>query len=136
MGFGVESDRAHKAFAEQLALDFPLVSDFNRDVVPQFGIQYRPEEAYTGFHGMAKRSVFVIDRDGTVRYRWVSEDPTVAPEMEPVLETLRSLSRGLASLPGSTISRGHIPRRPAAVRHALTLGRVCKLRLHSEYAPT
>ena len=93
MGFGVESDRAHKAFAEQLGLDFPLVSDFNREVVPQFGIQYTPDEPYSGFHGMAKRSVFVVDRDGTVRYRWVSDDPLVAPEMEPVLDALHSVQR-------------------------------------------
>ena len=61
--------------------------------MPRFGIQNTRDEPLSAFHGMAKRSVFVIDRDGTVRYRWVSDDPLVAPEMEPVLETLRSLSR-------------------------------------------
>ena len=84
----VESDRAHKAFAEQLYLQFPLLSDFNREVVQQFGIAYTPDEPYSGFHGMSRRSVFVIDRDATVRYAWVSDDPGVAPDIEKVLDSL------------------------------------------------
>lgn len=75
-------------------MNFPLASDFNRQVVPQFGIEYTPEAPLGSYHGMSKRSVFVIDRDGTVRYRWVTDDPLIAPEMEPVLEALRKLRQG------------------------------------------
>jgi glutaredoxin-dependent peroxiredoxin len=84
----VESDRAHKAFAEQLYLQFPLLSDFNREVVQQFGIAYAPDEPYSGFHGMSRRSVFVLDKEGIVRYAWVTDDPLVAPDVEAVLNSL------------------------------------------------
>jgi glutaredoxin-dependent peroxiredoxin len=84
----VESDRAHKAFAEQLYLQFPLLSDFNREGVQQFGIAYAPDEPYSGFHGMSRRSVFVLDKEGIVRYAWVTDDPLVAPDVEAVLNSL------------------------------------------------
>jgi peroxiredoxin len=84
----VESDRAHKAFAEQLYLQFPLLSDFNREVVQQFGIAYTPDEPYSGFHGMSRRSVFVLDKEGIVRYAWVTDDPLIAPDVEAVLNSL------------------------------------------------
>ena len=88
LGLSVESDRAHTAFAQQLQLPFPLVSDFNREVVRQFGIMYTPDQPYTGWWGMSRRSVFVVDREGIVRYAWVSEDPLVAPDIEEVLKAI------------------------------------------------
>ena len=91
IGMGVESDRAHRAFAESLALEFPLLSDFNRQVVKEFGIDYTEDKPYSGFWGMARRSVFVLDRDGVVRYTWVTDDPLIAPEIEPVIEAVAAL---------------------------------------------
>ena len=85
LGLCVESDRAHTAFAASLGLPFPLLSDFNREVIEQFGIAYTPEEPFSGFWGMSRRSVFVLDRNGVVRYAWVTDDPLVAPDVEEVL---------------------------------------------------
>lgn len=87
----MESDRAHTAFANQLDLPFPLLSDFQRQVVQQFGIAYTPEQPFGGFWGMSKRAAFVVDRQGTVRYAWVSDDPLVAPDVEEVLRAVESL---------------------------------------------
>lgn len=87
----MESDRAHTAFAQMLELPFPLLSDFNRQVVQQFGIAYTPDEPYSGFWGMSRRSVFVVDREGTVRYAWVTDDPLVAPDAEEVLRAVQAL---------------------------------------------
>ena len=87
----VESDRAHTAFASFLNVQFPLVSDFNRQVVRQFGIDYAPDEPYTGWWGMSRRSVFVIDRDGVIRYTWVTDDPLVAPDVEEVVRAVEAL---------------------------------------------
>jgi peroxiredoxin len=92
LGLSVESDRAHTAFARHLDLPFPLLSDFNRQVVHQFGLAYTPEQPFGGFWGMSKRSVFVLDRAGVVRYAWVTDDPLVAPEVEEVLKAVESLA--------------------------------------------
>jgi peroxiredoxin len=62
-------------------LDIPLrlLSDFNRQVVGEFGIDYTPEEPFSGFWVMSRRSVFVVDGGGTIRYACVTDDPLVAP---------------------------------------------------------
>ena len=91
LGLSVESDRAHAAFAASLDLPFPLLSDFNREVIERFGIAYTPEEPFSGFWGMSRRSVFVLDRDGVVRYAWVTDDPLVAPDIEAVLAAVSAL---------------------------------------------
>ncbi len=91
LGISVESDRAHTAFAQMLDISFPLLSDFNRQVVEQFGIAYTPDQSYSGFWGMSRRSVFVLDRGGTIRYRWISDDPLVAPDVEEVLRAVEAV---------------------------------------------
>ncbi len=91
LGMCVESDRAHKAFADQLKLEFPLLSDFSRQVVKQYGIDYDEAHPFDGKHGMSKRSVFVIAPDGTIRYKWVTEDPLVPPNVGQVLDALREV---------------------------------------------
>ena len=44
-----------------------------------------------GLRGVAKRSVFVIDRDGIVRYKWVSDDPGRRPDLREVSQALEGL---------------------------------------------
>ena len=92
LGLCVESDRAHTAFAASLGLPFPLLSDFNREVIGQFGIAYTPEEPFSGFWGMSRRSVFVLDRSGTVRYAWVTDNPLIAPDLEDVVAAVEGLA--------------------------------------------
>jgi len=90
VGISVNDPFSNKAFAEVNSLGFPLLSDFNREVVGLYGV------AATDFAGLkgytaAKRSVFVVDKKGTVRYAWVSEDPRIEPdyaEIERVLEEI------------------------------------------------
>lgn len=88
----VESDRAHTAFAQMLDIPFPLVSDFNRQVVGEFGIAYGPDEPFSGWYGMSRRSVFVLDGSGVVRYQWVTDDPLVAPDVQEVLSAVAALA--------------------------------------------
>ena len=66
-------------------MDIPLLSDYNKEVIPQYGVQY---EDLAGFKGLAKRSVFVIDRDGTVKYKWVTDDPAVLPDLDEVVAAI------------------------------------------------
>jgi peroxiredoxin len=41
---------------------------------------------------MSRRSVFVLDREGVVRYAWITDDPLVAPDVEAVLKAVESLA--------------------------------------------
>lgn len=83
VGISVDSPYSNKAFAEKNKLGFPLLSDFNRDVsIKNAGI-------YNDFAGLkgytaAKRAVFVLDAQGTVKYAWISEDPGKEPPYDEV----------------------------------------------------
>lgn len=84
----VDSRFALNAFAEKNSLEFSLLSDFNKEVSKAYGVQY---ENFLGLHGVAKRSVFVVGKDGVVKYRWVSEDAKVKPNQAEVKEALKGL---------------------------------------------
>ena len=55
-------------------MGFPLLSDFNKKVARAFDVLQDPWVDF-GYRGVAKRSVFVVDRKGILRYRWVTDDP-------------------------------------------------------------
>jgi peroxiredoxin len=89
LGISVDTFFAQKAWADQQKLNFPLLSDFNKDVIRRYGV-VNPD--MIGLKDIAKRSVFVIDRGGVVRHREVLEDARNEPNYETVKQTLASLS--------------------------------------------
>ena len=88
---GVSTDTffALKAWGDQQKYTFPLLSDYNKDVIRQYDV-VNPD--MIGMKDIAKRSVFVIDRDGIVRYREVLDDARNEPDYGKVRATLASLS--------------------------------------------
>jgi peroxiredoxin len=87
-GISVDSFFALKAFREAQHLGFPLLSDFNKDVIRQYGV-YNPD--MIGLKGIALRSVFVLDKDGVVRHREVLADARNEPDYERVFATLADI---------------------------------------------
>jgi peroxiredoxin len=85
-GISVDSPFALNAFIKAHDLKIKLLSDFNREVSHLFGVLH---EELMGLRGIAKRSVFVLDKDGTVRYRWVSDDPGVMPDLNEIHQALQ-----------------------------------------------
>jgi len=77
-------------FKEDQNLNFPLLSDFNKEVSAAYGTIY--EEFVFGLKGVSKRSAFVIDKEGTVRYAEVLENAGEQPNFEAVKETLSGLN--------------------------------------------
>lgn len=90
VGISADTPFSNKAFAEQNSLTFPILSDYNREAIKAFGIAF-PDLA--GLKGLtvAKRSVFVLDKQGVVKYAWVSEDPKKEPDYAEVTKAARSL---------------------------------------------
>lgn len=91
IGISIDSPFAQKAFADANRLNFTFLSDFNRRAVRAFGIE-DPNFAGGLLPGVAKRSVFVLDRDGIVRYRWVSDNPGVEPNYDEVAEAVKQIA--------------------------------------------
>jgi peroxiredoxin len=83
VGISVDSVFTLKIFAETYDLGFPLLSDFNKKVIKAFDVLQDPWVSYA-YRGVAKRSVFVIDRRGVLRYRWVTDIPSEEPPYEQV----------------------------------------------------
>ncbi|WP_323171492.1 redoxin domain-containing protein [Natrialba sp. PRR66] len=82
--YGVSRDSpfALNEFRAQNDLEFGLISDFNKEIIDEYGIEMDFDDL--GVYGVAKRSVFVVDADGEITYSWVSDDPGVEPEYAEV----------------------------------------------------
>jgi glutaredoxin-dependent peroxiredoxin len=88
-GISVDTFFTLKAFQDQQKLNFPLLSDFNKQAIRDYGVF---NEDMIGLKGIAKRAVFVIDKDGIVRHREVLEDARNEPDYEKVFSALASLA--------------------------------------------
>lgn len=88
VGISTDSAFSHRAFAREYDLGFPLLSDDTGTVSETYGV-LRDDVAAHGF--AAKRAVFVVDTDWTVRYAGVTDDPEDLPELEPVEAVLEGL---------------------------------------------
>jgi peroxiredoxin len=82
----VDSPFVAARFRETHDLPFPVLSDFNREVAREYGVLY---EEFYGLQGVAKRAVFVIDTEGRIAHRWVSEDADVEPDYQAVRDAAK-----------------------------------------------
>jgi peroxiredoxin len=87
-GISVDTFFTLKAFQEAQGLTFPLLSDFNKQAIREFGVF---NEDMIGLKGIAKRAVFVLDKDGVVRHREVLEDARNEPNYDKVFSALAGL---------------------------------------------
>jgi mycoredoxin-dependent peroxiredoxin len=85
LGISVDSTWAHKAFAKQLDLQFPLLADFHPKgaVAEKYGL-------YLQERGIAARAVVVIDKEGIVRFVKQYDIPTV-PDTKEVVAAVQGL---------------------------------------------
>jgi peroxiredoxin len=77
LGVSTDTFFSLKAWGDQQKLTFPLLSDFNKDVIRKYDV-VNPE--MIGLKDIAKRAVFVIGRDGTVKHREVLDDARNEPD--------------------------------------------------------
>ena len=87
-GISVDTFFALKAFADQQHLTFPLLSDFNKQVIRDYGVF---NEDMIGLKGIAKRAVFVLDKNGVVRHREVLDDARNEPDYDKVYKAVAAL---------------------------------------------
>jgi glutaredoxin-dependent peroxiredoxin len=87
LGISVDSLFALGKFKEEQNLNFPLLSDFNKEASRAYGALY---EDFFGMKGVSKRAAFVIDKEGIVQYAEVLEDAGELPNFETIKGKLRS----------------------------------------------
>lgn len=60
LGISVDSAPAQKEFARQNGVEYPLLSDFKREVSRAYGVLVEDR-------GFARRATFVIDKEGRIK---------------------------------------------------------------------
>ena len=79
---------ANKAFAEKHNFSFPLLSDYTSKTIRDYDV-LMPDLLHIKDYNAAKRSVFIINEDGKIGYKWVSEDPLKEPNYEEIKNFLK-----------------------------------------------
>jgi len=91
VGISVDGPWCHTAFAKDRKLRFPLLADFEPkgDVAKRYGV-------YDAATGTSERALFVIDKDGVVRWKYVSP-VGINPGAEGILDALDTLTKKASS---------------------------------------
>ncbi len=89
LGVSVDSPFVLRKFGEENSLNFPLASDYNREVSKTYDVLY--EDDFVGMTHFSKRAAFVIDQNGIIRYAEVTDGKTL-PDFGKIEQTLASLN--------------------------------------------
>ena len=90
--FGISVDSLHTLakYREEQKLNFTLLSDFNKEVSTAYGSIY--DQFGYNMKGVSKRSAFVIDKNGVIRYAEVLENAGEVPDFEAIQKILQDLT--------------------------------------------
>ena len=89
LGISVDMPFTQAKFKEANQLTFPLLSDFNKEAITAYGCKC--DVWIAGLKGVAKRSSFVIDKDGIVRFSEILENASDYPDFVGIKKTLEGL---------------------------------------------
>ena len=86
----MDSVFSHQAFAKELGgLPFDLIGDFERKMVTDYGVR---RDDVKGYSGMARRSIFIVDRNGAIRFTWVGSREQPQPDYDAVVEEAKKVA--------------------------------------------
>ena len=88
-GISVDSLFVLGKFKEEQKLNFELLSDFNRDVSAAYGSLY--SDFIFGMKGVSKRSAFILDKEGIIKYMEILETASRQPNYEAMQNCLNSI---------------------------------------------
>lgn len=89
VAISVDSPFTLARFKEAERLNFPLLSDFNKEVSRQYGALY--DTFVMGMEGVSRRAAFVVDDAGILRYTEVLDSAGDQPDYSAIQETLAQL---------------------------------------------
>lgn len=83
IGISVDGPFANKMFTENHHLNFPILSDYKRQVISDYGIVMKDLAALKDYNA-AKRSIFILDENKKIIYKWISDNPLVEPNYDEI----------------------------------------------------
>lgn len=84
VGISVDQPFSLAQFAKENNLNFDLLSDSTREVSRKYDSLHIDFINIKGLTA-SKRSVFILDGEGRIRYKWISEDPGKEPDYDAVI---------------------------------------------------
>ncbi|WP_036225838.1 redoxin domain-containing protein [Mesoaciditoga lauensis] len=90
IGISVDGPFANRAFKIQNEISFPILCDFNREVVNMYDVAEENFYAIDGYTA-ARRSVFILDREGKIAYMWLSKNAGQEPDYEEIERELEKI---------------------------------------------
>ena len=90
IGISVDGPFANKIFTINRHLNFPLLSDYKREVINKYGIIMKDLGPLKDYNA-AKRSIFIVDADKKIRYSWISDDPLIEPNYDEIKKELNKI---------------------------------------------
>ncbi|MGC8497196.1 MAG: peroxiredoxin [Thermoplasmata archaeon] len=83
VGISVDPPFSQAAFAKENRLNFDLLSDFSKEVSKKYDVLHND---FAGIKGLqaSKRSIFILDAKGIIKYIWISEDPGKEPDYKKI----------------------------------------------------
>ncbi len=91
VAISVDSPFVLEQYKEAQNLNFTLLSDFNKQASAAYDSLYDEFPAF-GMRGVSKRSAYVIDKEGVVRYQEICSSPGDLPNFSAIKETLSTLN--------------------------------------------
>ncbi|MBN1639372.1 MAG: redoxin domain-containing protein [Ignavibacteriales bacterium] len=92
LAISVDSPFSQKLWAEKNRFNFPVLSDFNKEVCQNYGAYYDVfAPGKFDYKGVAKRSAFIVNKAGIIKYIEILEDPSKEPDYEAIQKVLSDL---------------------------------------------
>ena len=90
LGISVDSLFVLDKFKQEQNLNFPLLSDFNKEAAKAFDVLYELFPAFE-MQGVSKRAAFVVDKEGVIKYAEICATPGDLPDFAAIQSTLQSI---------------------------------------------
>lgn len=92
-GISGDSPFAQEAWAQKEGIELTLLSDYEHNVARAYGVAYDSflPQLNLGMGGVAKRSAFIVDKDGIIQYAESSDDPKQLPDFNAIKAKLAEL---------------------------------------------
>ena len=90
IGISIDPPMSQKEFTDQNNIPFLVLSDLHGKAIHDYGVEFENFAKVEGYT-VARRSVFVIGKDGKVTYRWLADAPGNEPPYEEVKSAVAAL---------------------------------------------
>ena len=90
VGISVNDPFTNSVFADKNKLTFPILSDYNREVIQSYNLESTDFAGLKGYT-VSKRSIFLLDNEGIIRYIWTAKDPNEEPNYKAIKEVLKKI---------------------------------------------